>query len=115
MSTRAMPAAPLPCRRATTTLRTAATPPQVARPHLTALRVPSRGVVDLEYREQPGRSYGPGTPWQRHDDARHPSSDTAIEGSDPEARPALWAEPQDRHEMAQAGLCDGCADGAEGA
>src|SRR5262245_27149998 len=33
------------------------------------LDAPSRGVVDLEYREQPGRSYGPGTPWQRHDDA----------------------------------------------
>ena len=48
-----------------------------------------------------GRSYGPGTPRQRHDDARHPSSDTAIEGSDPRARRRAWAEPQDGHEWRQ--------------
>ena len=39
------------------------------------------------------RHYGPDTSWQRHDHARRPSCDTAIEGSAQRARGTVWAEP----------------------
>jgi hypothetical protein len=41
-----------------------------------------------------GRHYGPDTSWQRHDHARRPSCDTAIEGSAQRACGTVWAEPQ---------------------
>src|SRR5512139_1531297 len=47
-----------------------------------------------------GRQYGPGTSWQRHDHARHPSCDTAIEGSAQRLGRAIWIEPEDGREVA---------------
>ena len=41
-----------------------------------------------------GRHYGPDTPRQGYDHVRHPSCDTAIEGSAQRAGRALCAEPQ---------------------
>src|SRR5580693_8675786 len=51
-----------------------------------------------------GRHYGPDTSWQRHDHARRPSCDTAIEGSAQRACGTVWAEPQDSRQVAQTGV-----------
>jgi hypothetical protein len=37
-----------------------------------------------------GRDYGPGTSWLRHDHARRPNCDTAIEGSAQGTSGAVW-------------------------
>lgn len=47
-----------------------------------------------------GRGYGPGTSRQRHDHVRHPSCNTAIEGSAQRTRGPVRAEPEDRRKMA---------------
>ena len=51
-----------------------------------------------------GRDYGTDTSRQRHDHARHPSCDTAIEGSAQRARRPARPEPEDGRQVAQAGL-----------
>ena len=69
------------------------------------LAVQSRSVRELVYLIlHSGRDYGPDTPRQRHDDARRPSCDTAIEGSAQRACGTVWAEPQDSRQVAQTGL-----------
>src|SRR6476660_7271255 len=60
-----------------------------------------------------GRHYGPDTSWQRHDHARRPSCDTAIEGSAQRACGTVWAEPQDSRQVAQTGLRQRRSHGAE--
>ena len=47
-----------------------------------------------------GRDYGPGTSRLRHDHARRPNCDTAIEGSAQGTSGAAWAEPQDSCQVA---------------
>src|SRR4051794_32862463 len=47
-----------------------------------------------------GRDYGPGTSRLRHDHARRPNCDTAIEGSAQGTSGAVWAEPQDSCQVA---------------
>ena len=47
-----------------------------------------------------GRDYGPGTSRLRHDHARRPNCDTAIEGSAQGTSGAVWAEPQDSRQVA---------------
>ena len=71
---------------------------------------PPLGVQSRSVRESgkliphSGRHYGPDTSWQRHDHARRPSCDTAIEGSAQRACGTVWAEPQDSRQVAQTGL-----------
>src|ERR1700733_15947219 len=52
-----------------------------------------------------GRDYGPGTSWQRHDHARGPSCNTAIEGSAQRLSHTLQPQPEDCRQMAQADVC----------
>ncbi|WP_316398932.1 M24 family metallopeptidase [Bradyrhizobium sp. 33ap4] len=47
-----------------------------------------------------GRTYGPDTPWQRHDHARDPSGNTAIEGSAQRASRPARAQPKDGRQVA---------------
>src|SRR5258708_25033170 len=66
-----------------------------------APRSPSLGVWSRSVGESAkliphsGRDYGPGTSRLRHDHARRPNCDTAIEGSAQGTSGAAWAEPQD--------------------
>jgi hypothetical protein len=47
-----------------------------------------------------GRSYGSDTPWQRHDHARYPSGNTAIEGSAQRAIRPARPQPKDGRQVA---------------
>ena len=49
------------------------------------------------------KRYGTNTSRQRHDDAHHPSDNTAIESFDRGVEPDLWDQPEDSPEVAQAG------------
>ena len=51
---------------------------------------------------------------QRHDNARHPSGNTAIGGSAQRTERALWLEPQDGCEVEEASLRPLCAHGENG-
>ena len=74
--------------------------------------VPQCGGIRLADADS-GRDYGTGTPRQRHDHARHPNCDTAIEGSAQRASDPLRSEPQDRRQVAQTRLRQRCSHGAE--
>ena len=78
------------------------------------LGVWSRSVGESVYLiRHTGRAYGTDTSRQRRDHARHPSCDTAIEGSAQRTRRPARAEPEDRCQVAQAGFCAWRTDGAE--
>ena len=47
-----------------------------------------------------GRHYGPSTSRQRHDHARHPNCDTAIESFAQRLSRAVWIEPEDGSQVA---------------
>ena len=79
---------------------------KTTQPQKPLLVVWSRSVGESVYLiRHTGRSYGTDTSRQRRDHARHPSCDTAIEGSAQRTRRPARAEPEDRCQVAQAGLC----------
>jgi hypothetical protein len=75
--------------------------PVMARGAGQALVVWSRSVGEsAKLIPHSGRDYGPGTSRLRHDHARRPNCDTAIEGSAQGTSGAAWAEPQDSCQVA---------------
>ncbi|MBB3811297.1 hypothetical protein FHS81_003411 [Pseudochelatococcus contaminans] len=67
------------------------------------LGVQSRSVMEsVNPAPHSRRDYGPDTPWQGHDYARHPSGNTAIEGSAQRASGEVWPQPEDGRRSASA-------------
>src|SRR6266446_1095382 len=72
-------------------------------------------VVVRRLASPPRRRYGTGTPRKRHDDSRHPSSNTAIESFDPGTERAARNQSKDGRQMAEARQSRRLPDGAQDA
>src|SRR3981081_1494561 len=79
------------------------------------LDVKYHGVVVRRLASPPRRRYGTGTLRKRHDDSRHPSSNTAIESFDPGTERAARNQSKDGRQMAEARQSRRLPDGAKGA